>query len=189
MARYGVEDVDRLIREAIVSILIKRNDVLQIATRQKAKFEGWLKFELASYLEQYGMEFVEVESMAGYGRERSDISFSYNGIPYSVELKTPNANWKVDGVKDIGRPVTKNINSIIDDTMKLNSEFGIIAFVLFPIPSGDNRWELYLSRIKEKTSIELSREKNCEIVHSDYGNGINCDLVVCTYMSKYYRFR
>lgn len=181
--------MDKLIREAIVSILKRRNDVLQIAIRQKAKFEGWLKFELASYLESYGMDNVEVESMAGFGKERSDISFFNSGSPYSIELKTPNTNWKMNGVKDIGRPVTKNVNSIIEDTLKLNSQYGIVAFVLFPIPIGDNRWEIYLSRIMDKTNIELSKEKNCEIVHGTYSEGINCDLVVCTYMSKYYRFR
>lgn len=181
--------MDKLIREAIASILKRRNDVLHIAIRQRAKFEGWLKFELASHLQSYGMENVEVESMAGFGKERSDISFFHKGNPYCIELKTPNTNWKINGVKDIGRPVTKNIKSIIEDTLKLNSQYGIVAFVLFPIPSGDNRWENYLSRIMDKTNIELSKEKNCEIVHAAYGEEINCDLVICTYMSKYYKFR
>lgn len=181
--------MDKFIRESIANILNNHTDVIKIAIRQKAKFEGWLKFELASYLESNGMEHIEVESKSGFGREHSDISFSHEGIPYSIELKTPNTNWKLKGINKLHRPITKNINSIIDDTKKLNSEYGIIAFVLFPIPSGDNRWEQYLLRIMEKTGIPLSKGKNCIVINGEYSQEISCDLVVCTYMSKYYGFR
>jgi len=86
-------------------------------------------------------------------------------------------------------PITKNINSIIEDTKKLNSEHGIIAFVLFPIPLGDNRWEMYLTRIMEEAKIKLSSKENCTTICVEYEEGLTCDLVVCTYMSKYYKTR
>lgn len=41
-----------LVREWIVEILQAHRAVLEIAIRQRAKFEGWLKFELAAHLEQ-----------------------------------------------------------------------------------------------------------------------------------------
>ena len=178
--------MDKLVREAITHILTERQDILKLAMRQKAKFEGWLKFELASYLETYGMQSVEVESLIGYTKFRSDISFFHDWNPYSIELKTVNTNWKIEGVRDTGRPLTKNISSVIKDTMKLNSEFGIIAFVLFPIPCEDRRWEAYISRIMKETKISLSKNKNCTIVHGDYGE-FKADLVICTYKSRRFR--
>jgi hypothetical protein len=181
--------LDKFIREAIAEILKNRADVFKIAIRQKAKFEGWLKFELASYLEKYGMENVEVEAKAAFRKERSDISFFYNDNPYRIELKTPNSNWKSRGIVSSSRPITDNIGSIIGDTYKLNSQYGIVAFVLFPIPTSDDRWNIYLKRIMEETKIELSKEKNCTVINQTFGNEINCDMVICTYMSKYYGLR
>jgi hypothetical protein len=143
--------MDKVIRKGIVEIIKNNIRLLRIPLRQKAKFEGWLKFELAHYLEQIEMTNVEVESKSHFRRDRTDITFFHNGEPYSVELKTPNTNWKIQGVNATCRPITKNIQSVIDDAKKLNSQNGIVAFVLFPIPVGDNRWELYLDRINEKT--------------------------------------
>lgn len=62
--------MDIFIKKTIVDILKNHENVLKISIRQKAKYEGWLKFELASYLEQYGMENVEVESKGHFKRER-----------------------------------------------------------------------------------------------------------------------
>lgn len=174
----------KVIRKGVVSILKDNMMLLRIPLRQKAKFEGWLKFELAHYLEQKGMKNVEVESKVYYRRDRTDITFFNNGEPYSLELKTPNTNWKLKGVNGNCRPITKNIQSIIDDAKKLNSKNGIVAFVLFPVPVGDNRWELYLDRINEKTDLGVSKEENCEIIDMNIDEKNVCSLVVCSFMSK-----
>ncbi len=185
---YKAEKMDEIVREAIFDVLNDHCDILRIAVKQRAKFEGWLKFELASYLERFGMEYVAVETPNDFGKERADLSFTCDGMPFQIELKTPNTNWKIDGLSIKNRPITKNIDSIIQDTKKLNSELGIIAFVLFPIPHGDIRWKDYLSRISEKTGITIS-ESNC-LVHSIYiSENTVCDIVICTYTSKYYGFR
>ena len=176
--------MDRVIREGIVQILANHEGLLGLPLRQKAKFEGWLKFELAHHLEQIGMKDVEVETKRWHRRDRTDITFFHNGEPYSVELKTPNTNWKIDGVNSNARPITKNIQSVIDDAMKLNSPNGIVAFVLFPVPVGDNRWESYLKRIAEKTGIEVRREHNCDVVKVSIDSENECNLAVCTFMSK-----
>jgi hypothetical protein len=179
--------MDEIVRKGIVEILKGNTSLLRIPIRQKAKFEGWLKFELAHYLEEIGMENVEVESKVFYRQERADISFFNNRQPYSLELKTPNTNWKLKGVNENCRPITKNVQSIIDDAKKLNSESGIVAFVLFPVPVGDSRWEPYLNRINKETGLALSKERNCEIVKTNIDDNNVCSLVVCTFMSKRFR--
>lgn len=136
--------MDNLICKAISELLIDRKDLLRIPLRQKAKFEGWLKFELAHRLIQIGMESVEVETKACYNRNATDITFFHKGDFYSIELKTSNTNWKNEGVRNCKKPITKNIQSIISDAIKLNSDQGFVAFILFPIPLHNKSWELYI---------------------------------------------
>lgn len=179
--------MDECIKKGILEILKNNKSLLRIPVRQKAKFEGWLKFELAHWLENQGMEQVEVESKVEYRRDRTDITFFHNNEPYSLELKTPNTNWKISGVTDNVRPITKNIQSIINDAKKLNSKYGIVAFVLFPIPILDNRWEVYLDRINEETDLGLSKEKHCELIDMKIDQSNKCSLLVCSFMSRRFR--
>lgn len=176
--------MDELIRNAIFEVLKNHEGILRIAVRQRAKFEGWLKFELASYLEQNGMDNVEVESKFFNRRERTDISFFHQGEPYNLELKTPNTNWMVNGVKSSTRPITKNIESVVEDEVKLRNSKGIIAFVLFPVPLNDNRWEQYLYRIGEKTKIALDREANCTIMKLKISEKEECSLIICAFKAR-----
>jgi len=176
-----------MVRRGIVSILEANKQLLLIPIRQKAKFEGWLKFELAHYLTQNGVADLGVESKREYNRSRTDLSFFWGGEPYGIELKTPNTNWQIGGVSSNGRPITKNIQSIVDDAMKLNSENGIVAFVLFPVPLLDRRWEAYLGRINEQTQLGISRNGNCELVEVNLDDHNACNLVVCTFRSRRFR--
>lgn len=67
-----------LLRRWIVNIVGAHPGVMEIACRQRAKFEGWLKFELAQYLTEVGAAMVEVEP--GYkSGERCDLAFTYEG--------------------------------------------------------------------------------------------------------------
>ena len=175
------------IRKGIVQILEANKTLLKIPVRQKAKFEGWLKFELANWLELQEIENVEVESKVEYRRDRTDITFFHNDEPCYVELKTPNTNWKIPGVVDNGRPITKNIQSIVDDAIKLNSKYGVVAFVLFPVPYKDTRWEEYLNRINEKTGLSITGASNCDIVDVELNKNDICSLVVCSFRSKKFR--
>ncbi len=85
--------MDKIVREWISEILIQHELLIRIALRQRAKFEGWLKFELAALAEKYGAESVEVESSytSSATQMRSDIAFYFYNIRYEVELKTPNS--------------------------------------------------------------------------------------------------
>src|SRR5688572_11422352 len=121
--------MDVQIRNWIVDILGQHRSLLAVAVRQRAKFEGWLKFELALYAEQHGASAVQVETAYESGA-RSDLSFVYDDRRYDVELKTSNTNWRMNGVLALTRPITKNIDSIIIDGKKLQQcpGQGIVAF-------------------------------------------------------------
>jgi hypothetical protein len=174
-----------VIMDGICSILNANKKLLRIPIRQKAKFEGWLKFELAGYLEQQSFKEVEVETKGDKNQFHTDITFYDNEYSfYSVELKTANTNWIIPGIRNSGKPITKNINSIIDDCLKMNSNQGIVAFVLFPILSNDTRWEVYLERIIERTGIKLNKKTHCRIIQMEIDDNNKCDLLVCTFISK-----
>jgi hypothetical protein len=85
--------MNNMIMDGICNILRENRAMLRIPIRQKAKFEGWLKFELAHYIEQLGYKDVEVETKGMTSRFRTDITFfdeEHNF--YSIELKTSNTN-------------------------------------------------------------------------------------------------
>lgn len=176
--------MDKIVLNQIANLVLDNRELLKIAMRQRAKFEGWLKFELALQLEKIGMENVEVESSSGFGRNRADISFFHDDSYYSVELKTSNTNWNIEGINSSSRPITKNINSVVRDAEKLNSKNGVVAFILFPIPKNDQRWKPYIQRISDKTKIEIDFEENCRILEIEIDSSNVCDLMVCSFLSR-----
>lgn len=176
--------METLLLETINEILLAHKELMKIPIRQKAKFEGWLKFELAYSLEKNGLKQVEVESLRSYSKERRDLSFFNDDKFYTVEIKTSNTNWKCEGVSVASKPITKNIQSIISDAKKLNSSQGIIAFILFPIPCNDNRWHHYIDRISRETDIKIDKEKNCRIVQMNIDNKRTCDFLICVFKSR-----
>lgn len=178
----GYFKVDRLIRKSISEIIKNHFQLVSIAIGQRAKFEGWLKFELANHLKKIGMSNVEVESAYTDSNSRADLGFVYKGIRYDIELKTPNTNWRIKGIESKGRPITKNIDSIINDSKKLEKCVGngIVAFVLFPIPVGDDRWKQYLDRISNRLDMNLTEKTHCNKVEISVGDSI-CEVVVCCF--------
>lgn len=176
--------MDQIILNAISEILEDRKDFLKIVVRQKAKFEGWLKFELAHYLENIEMSSVEVETINERSRSRSDITLLHEGNFYKIELKTPNTNWKIKGINSNSRPITKNIKSIIEDAKKLNSNYGIVAFVLFPIPQNDKRWEKYIDLISEETKIIIDKEIQCKQLTLNIDEINRCNILICAFKSR-----
>lgn len=182
--------MDATVREWISEILIQHESLLRIALRQRAKFEGWLKFELAAFAEKNGAESVEVESSnnSGSTQTRSDITFYFEDVRYDIELKTPNSNWRMPGVYNKTRPITKNVAGIVQDAIKLRncSERGIIAFVLFPVPPGDSRWIEYLNRISTQLEIPLSEDDHCKRLFVSLGNDYQADLIICTFQLPHY---
>jgi hypothetical protein len=121
--------MEKRLRLWIVDVLEQHRPLLNVTVRQRAKYEGWLKFELALYAEQHGATNVEVETPSDSGA-RSDLSFTFGDCRYDVELKTCNTNYRMAGVLDCTRPITKNIASVVIDGKKLRlcPGKGIVAF-------------------------------------------------------------
>lgn len=135
------------LNDHIVDILSKNKDKISIALKQRAKFEGWLKLELAYKLLQ---SYSDVEIEHPYpcnNRKHADI-YASNAL---IELKTPNTSYHTDNCVSCVRPITQNIESIIDDINKLQELGGqhekYISFVLFPIDAKEGYKE-YVQRIK-----------------------------------------
>lgn len=175
--------MQREVRNWIKKIIIENSDIISIAVRQRAKFEGWLKFELANYaIKKRGIK-VEVEYPIT-GRSRCDLVVTRNRTKYYIELKTPNSSNRIDGIADKRKPTTYNVNSIVADAQKLKriSPRGIMAFVLFPIPAGSEDWKrYYIDRINDKLNKRISEKRNCTTIPKRIGRDVCCDIVICTF--------
>lgn len=137
--------------------------VLEVPLRQRAKFEGWLKMELAHAL-QGGTDrevAMEVEFPASKGRAyRADLQVSDAGDSKAyVMLKTPNTNFRFDGVESKTRPITKNVAEIGDDVEKLRDRQeeqaeGYACATFFPVASESGtrgqQMDQYLARIERE---------------------------------------
>lgn len=175
-----------IVRAWISEVLLGHPGPMAIAMRQRAKFEGWLKFALAAHAELNGATDVVVEapiSATGITRARSDISFRWDSVRYDVELKTPNTNWRMPGVAEMTRPITKNFNSIVEDARKANSQDcqPLVAFVIFPVPLGDQRWLKYLDRISHELQLTLSRESHATQITLPISPEHSADAVICCF--------
>lgn len=177
--------MDVRLRSWITAIAQRRSGLLAIALQQRAKFEHWLKFELAETAISNGATSVEIEP-AGTGEGagiRGDVAFTYEGNRYHVELKTPNTNWRMPGVWQLTRPITKNIAEIVADGRKppLADAERIIAFAMFPVPPSDDRWHAYLDRVSEGLAIPLTEAKNASRVDVILPDGHHAELVIVTF--------
>ena len=168
--------MNKLLLQWVKEILEKNQTVVELAIRQRAKFEGWLKFSLAAYIEK---NFCPVIVECIYSeKKRADLSFIYEGTKYLIEIKTPNTNWKIKGVEKKGRPITKNIKSIIEDAEKLKSEDGIVLFILFPIPFNDTRWKKYTTRISDALGKDILSNGNYFIQKFKCSEILVCSFIV-----------
>lgn len=176
------QQVAKRVRGWIAQALDERPELTCLAVGQRAKFEGWLKFELACKAIHAGATDVVLEAPLPKGTTRADLGFTLGETRHVVELKTPNANWRMPGVVNKGRPVTMNIEAIIIDGRKmLEAGAGIVAFTLFPVPVGDTRWREYLHRIGDALDLTLSEERQCERVRVSLGAGHQAEIIVCAF--------
>jgi hypothetical protein len=129
---------------------------LSIALRQRAKFEGWLKIELAHALEDRGAS-VSLEAGVPGTRYRADVRATLPGPEEAyIMLKTVNTNFRFSGISSLTRPITKNIRGVIEDVSKLRASASeaprLVIFPVFPVAAGIPIRELqlkrYITRIK-----------------------------------------
>jgi hypothetical protein len=110
---------------------------LSIPLIQRAKFEGWLKVELAGALVERGASAYLESSIEG-APHRADIEVEFSdGSQFLVMLKTVNTNFRFSGVVSATRPITRNIDGVIEDLGKLRlaatSHTRLVAFPVFPV--------------------------------------------------------
>ena len=148
--------MEKELNKLIVSILEDNDKLVFIAIKQRAKFEGWLKLQLAHKLLEED-DKVEVERpYPTNGKLHADI-YAKNAF---IELKTPNTNYRYEQCISCNRPITKNITSIIEDINKLRSieeNEKYIAFVIFPIDKKKKYLE-YIQRVEKEGGVELFKQ-------------------------------
>lgn len=133
--------MEQQLNDILVNILKSRQDLVFIAIKQRAKFEGWLKFELANELRKLYPDTCVEKCMSG---KLVDV-FSNDSC---IELKTPNTSYRHDGCENRTRPITNNIASIIDDinALKKIGVDGYIAFIMFPIDN-NGKYKSHIDKI------------------------------------------
>ena len=108
----------------------------------RAKFEGWLKVEICNILSNHFEKILPEQN-------RIDISFN----DWVIELKTINTNYRHVNVRNMHRPITKNVEGIIDDIDKLkritDKNRGIL-FIVFPVNEDNQQWLYHSRKITQK---------------------------------------
>ncbi|MCI6429055.1 MAG: hypothetical protein MR809_09285 [Rikenellaceae bacterium] len=154
--------MESILFELICRILQRNPSLLAIAISQQAKFEGWLKFELANELHRSNHSVRVEELVHGH---LVDLCVDNGSL---IELKTPNTSYKVGDNKPKTRPVTKNVQDIIDDIQKLRDnrdgfKNGYIAFVMFPIGNND-RYRVHINKIQRSLGNSPVTYQGLEVI-------------------------
>jgi len=138
---------------------IKAKRSLALFATVRAKFEGWLKVEVADVLCEYGNVTPE--------KDLIDIVFENSAI----ELKTLNTSYKYPGVVNKTKPVSDNIKSVVDDIFKLKKTSYKNRYVLFVVfPLEDNKmWQKHIAKI----SRNLEELRQSDVV---FYNGVKGKL-------------
>jgi len=108
----------------------------------RAKYEGWLKVEICDILSDHFENVLPEQS-------RIDITFN----DWAIELKTINTNYRHGNVKNMHRPITKNIEGIIDDINKLKRKIdnnSAVLFTVFPANENNQQWLSHSKKIVDK---------------------------------------
>lgn len=149
---------------------------LKVAAQGRAKFEGWLKFELVREAVEHHATNVRVEIQNKSVPQKNqliDLSFQLKGTNYYLELKTPRAGWSNEGLENLDIKKTTNhiggdIRAIMKDAVNLKkfiqwkqpdqpSSKGIIAFVAFPLAIDRTLWWANWQKAWSNAAISVSK--------------------------------
>jgi hypothetical protein len=159
-----MDDLVTILTRSAKECLERDREKLWLAVKWRAKFEGWLKIELADLLRLHGYDpRLELTYwQEGRNVKRADISFNAPGGTFHVLLKTTNTNWRMKHVENLGRPITRNYQAILDDNDNLrtllSSARGVVLAVLFPT-GATNVKELESKIVRSAIGAQLLREK------------------------------
>ncbi len=125
---------------------------LEFFVINKSKFEGWMKVELCDSLTALSNDITPE-------KDRIDIVID----DFAIELKTSNTNYKTDKVLPKTKPITKNVNSIINDikVLKKNTKYRkkSVMFIIFPLPKeSENNWSHHYYKIYSELNAVFSEE-------------------------------
>lgn len=110
----------------------------------RSKFEGWLKVEICDILaEKFDDVYPE--------KERIDISFDN----WLIELKTINTNYRFNEVDKKHRPISKNIEGVLEDIKKLKRMEGNrgVIFIVFPVSLNNIEWTCHIKKIEDELTL------------------------------------
>lgn len=110
------------------------------------------------------------------------MAFKFGSAEYFVELKTATTNWRMEGIKNATRPITKNIQGVIEDGRKLRklNGRGSLVFAMFPVRHEDDQWLRYLDRIANSLGLELSATDCSTRVTVNLEAAEKADVIVVT---------
>jgi hypothetical protein len=75
-----------LVHDWMAEVLDINHSILETGLRQRAKFEGWLKFELALHAQKRGASDVLLERQSEKDHlVRADISFTYGAVNHVLQ--------------------------------------------------------------------------------------------------------
>jgi len=124
---------------------------LNVFAEQRSKFEGWLKVAVCSSLIEGGFKGVVPE------KDRIDVICD----GWAIELKTTNTNYRYPSVVNKNRPITLNVQGVIDDikqlrlSAKLNGINKAVLFVVFPVEHNKQEWQKHLVKITESLGNKI----------------------------------
>ncbi|WP_420627187.1 hypothetical protein [Candidatus Leptofilum sp.] len=142
----------------VIPIILSKQE-LAIPIKQRAKFEGWFKLELAASLQTAGFKVTLEESYQVSERLHfADIAVAENHATSFIMLKTVNTNFRFAGVENRSRPITNNITGVIKDIHKLkglpSNKIGYVLFPIFPVSAHsqvrDHQLKRHLARIQNE---------------------------------------
>ncbi len=161
--------ISKLLCDMIEDIILRNQELVAIAVHQRAKFEGWLKFELAKTLRRYyGDTCVEYSAKVSSSQDFVDLYFDKT----LLELKTPSTSYENPLCESKTRPITNNVDGIIADIDKLRQILpkisepirGMVAFVMFPL---DVEEKLYMAHIDKITTHNSNVQPITKVIKLD----------------------
>ncbi len=145
--------------------VIKNHKSLGIFASNRSKFEGWLKVELIQIFKDHDCKNILPE------KDRIDVTFDN----WALELKTCNTNYRYKGVVNKIRPITKNIQEIVNDIQSLKKtryENKAIFFIAYPLEHKKNQWEQHIDKISKNV-------KDLRYSEFHFKNGISGVMYMC----------
>lgn len=137
-------ELSKIILESL-SNRLNKSFGLSVFAKERAKFEGWLKVEVCDILLCNNINNVVPE------KHRIDIMCD----GWAIELKTVNTNYRYPNVVNKNRPITKNVQGVIDDIEQLRKSSKLagvkkaVLFVVFPVSHIRSDWLKHFDKIRD----------------------------------------